>query len=359
MRGRATRPKLRKGDGLWVAAGTGRVYAKRMQLSGKRIAITGVGGFIGLRMVSRARELGMQVVGLDLDPRAARRASERGADVVVGDICDPDAVARITRGADVVFHTAAVVAEDGPMDLYQRVNVQGTRVVAETARACGVKRFVHLSSVMVYGFDYPRNVSEEGPFRGEHNPYCQTKIESDALALALHEPGRFEVTVIRPGDVYGPGCQSWVVRPVQLIKSGLFALADGGNGIMNHVHVDNLLDAVFLSLERDVSGRAFNVTDGAETSFAEFFGHYARMLHKPRLRVLPTALLLPAFSLLHTGFRVLGLTPPVSPAAVRFVQRKQPYSIARAQRELGYVPRVSLEQGMRELEVWLRAEALI
>lgn len=330
-----------------------------MQLSGKRMAITGVGGFIGLRMVERAMARGMQVIGLDLDPRAARRAAAHGAETVVGNICDPQAVARIAKGADVVFHTAAVVAEDGPMSLYQRVNVEGTRVVAQASRENGVSRFVHLSSVMVYGFDFPRHVTEEGPFRGEHNPYCLTKIESDALALSMHEPGRFEVTVIRPGDVYGPGCQSWVIRPVQLIKRGLFALADGGSGIMNHVHVDNLLDAVFLALERDVSGRAFNVTDGAETTFAEFFGNYARMLGKQKLPAFPASLLLPAFSLLNTGFRAVGITPPVSPEAVRFVQRKQPYSIERATRELGYVPRISLDQGMRELETWLRAEALV
>ncbi len=330
-----------------------------MDLAGTRIAITGVGGFIGLRMAERALARGMRVSGLDLDPKAARKASERGVEVVVGDICNPLAVARAVQGADIVFHTAAVVAEDGAWSLYRHVNVEGTRWVAQTARDQAVKRLVHLSSVMVYGFHYPRLVSEEGPMRGEGNPYCQTKIESDELALGLHEPGRFEVTVIRPGDVYGPGCISWVVRPVQLMRRGLFALADAGSGIMNHVHVDNLIDAVFLAIERDATGRAFNVTDGQETSFAEFFGHFARMLGKPKLPSFPSKLLLPAFSLLHAGFTGLGLKAPLSPAAVRFVRRKEPYSIDRARRELGYQPRVSLEQGMRELEGWLREQALV
>ncbi len=330
-----------------------------MELSGKRIAITGVGGFIGMRMAERALARGMSVAGIDLDPRAARRASQRGVEVVVGDICDAHAVAAAARDADIVFHTAAVVAEDGAWSLYRRVNVEGTRTVLHTAKACGVRRAVHLSSVMVYGFQYPRLVAEDGPFRGEHNPYCQTKIESDELALAMHEPGRFDVTVIRPGDVYGPGCISWVVRPVQLMRQGLFALADHGRGIMNHVHVDNLLDAVFLALEREVSGRAFNVTDGQETTFAEFFGHFARMLGKSRLRSLPGGLMLPVFSLAHATCKMLGITPPVSPAAVRFVRRKHPYGIERATRELGYTPRVSLESGMRELESWLRAEFLL
>jgi len=330
-----------------------------MDLTGKHIAITGIGGFIGLRMLERARERGMRVSGLDLDANAARKASLLGAEVVVGDICDPAAVARAVEGADIVFHTAAIVAEDGDWSLYRRVNVEGTRTVMEAARSAGVTRFVHLSSVMVYGFRYPRFVSEEGPFRGEGNPYCQTKLESDLLALSLHDPAHFQVTVIRPGDVYGPGCLSWVVRPVELMRRGIFALADGGRGVMNHVHVDNLIDAVFLALERDVSGRAFNVTDGAETSFAEFFGHFSRMLGAKTLRSVPGALLLPAFSMLHAGFKAVGVTPPVSPAAVRFVQRKEPYGIDRARHELGYVPRVSLERGMQELEVWLRSESLI
>jgi nucleoside-diphosphate-sugar epimerase len=80
---------------------------------GKTLAITGIGGFIGARMTERATELGMRVRGLDASPAAADAARRLGAEVVVGDVNDGDAVARASHGADVMFHTAAIIEEDG------------------------------------------------------------------------------------------------------------------------------------------------------------------------------------------------------------------------------------------------------
>jgi nucleoside-diphosphate-sugar epimerase len=319
------------------------------------MAITGIGGFIGLRMAERAVERGMRVQGLDASATAADLARQRGADVVVGDVMDKDAVARASRGADVMFHTAAIVEEDGDRALYHRINVEGTLTVAAGARAAGVRQFVQLSSVMVYGFDYPPFVAEEGPFRGEGNPYCETKLESDRLALSLHAPGTFEITVIRPGDVYGARSRPWVLRPLELMRKRLFFLIDGGRGTMNHVHVDNLLDAVFLALEKRAAGEAFNVTDGGQTSFADYFGRLASMLGRKRLPSAPGALVRRGFALAGRAGAQIGIRLPVSSAAVDFVSRPHPYSIARVRRVLGYEPRVSLDQGMTDIERALRA----
>lgn len=319
------------------------------------MAITGIGGFIGLRMAERALERGMRVRGLDASEAAAALARKAGAEVVVGDVTDKDAVARVNRGADVTFHTAAIVEEDGDRALYQRVNVEGTRIVAAGARDAGVHQFVQLSSVMVYGFTYPPFVAEDGPFRGEGNPYCETKLEGDRLALSMHAPGSFEVTVIRPGDVYGARSRPWVLRPLELMRKRLFFLIDGGRGTMNHVHVDNLLDAVFLALEQHAAGEAFNVTDGAETSFADYFGRLASMLGRKRLPSAPGALVRGGFALAGRAGARVGIRLPVSPAAVDFVRRAHPYSIARVRRVLGYEPRIKLDEGMAGVERALRA----
>ena len=82
-----------------------------------------------------------------------------------------------------------MVGEGGDIAHYRRINVGGTHCALEAARAAGARRLVHLSSVMVYGFQFPRLVDETGPMRGEGNAYCQTKIESDRLALNLHGEG--------------------------------------------------------------------------------------------------------------------------------------------------------------------------
>lgn len=165
------------------------------------IAITGIGGFIGLRMAERARELGWTVRGLDLSPQAAERARAVGAEVVVGSVNDSEAIQRTVNGADIVFHTAAVVEEDGPRELYERVNIEGTRTVATVASTSGVRQFVQLSSVMVYGFDYPQDIGEEGPFDGNANIYNETKLRSERVAMEFDNVSGMRVIVIRPGDV--------------------------------------------------------------------------------------------------------------------------------------------------------------
>lgn len=317
------------------------------------LAITGSGGFIGLRMAERARERGMRVRGLELGAEAARRAEAQGFETVVGDVNDADAVRRLTAGASVVFHTAAIVDEGGDWAKFRKVNVEGTRHVASVARDAGVSRFVHLSSVMVYGFDYPRFVSETGPFRGEGNPYCQTKIESEDALRPLHERGGFEVIVIRPGDVYGPGSVPWVIRPVELMKKGLFMLIDGGRGIMNHVHVDNLIDGIVAALDRDATGEAFNLTDGAETTFRDYFTRLGALVGRKHFLSLPKPVAMAAFAAMARGARALGRKPLAEPSAVPFVTRPHAYSIEKARSWLGYQPKVSLDDGMRELAAWL------
>lgn len=313
-----------------------------------------MGGFIGLRLAERSIERGWQVRGLDLSAQAAARAERAGAWVQTGDVNDQAAARRLCGGADFIVHTAAIVGEGGDFALYRKVNVEGTRNIARAAQAAGVRRFVHLSSVMVYGFDYPDGVAEDGPLRGENNPYCQTKIESED---ALREVWPKGATVIRPGDVYGPASIPWVVRPLQAIQRGVFMIPDGGRGILNHVYVDNLIDGIFAAIDREADG-AFNVSDGVRTTFADYFGRLARLVGK-RVRTLPAPLLRVLIRVVGTVERMTGRNPTALPESIAFVNRKGLYSIEKARTQLGYVPQVDLDEGFSRVETWLRSEKLI
>ncbi|WP_072898015.1 NAD-dependent epimerase/dehydratase family protein [Hydrocarboniphaga daqingensis] len=313
------------------------------------IAITGIGGFIGLRMAERARANGWTVRGLDLSPAGAERARAAGAEVVVGSVNDAAAVAAALQGADWVFHTAAIVEEDGPRDLYERVNIEGTRTVCKVAQQLGVRRLVHLSSVMVYGFDYPQDVAEDGPVDGQGNVYNDTKLASERVALSFNDPQRLGVIVIRPGDVYGRGSLPWVTRPVQMLRRGVFMLPGRGSGVINHVHVDNLIDGVMLAVDHDAIGEAFNITDGVATRCDAFFAPHARLAGVRRVPALPTWAVMLLMRLSQPWWRLRGQTPPASPTALRFLLRRHRYSIAKAQARLGYQPRIDLEQGVQQM----------
>lgn len=331
-----------------------------MRLKSKTLLITGIGGFIGLRAAELALARGLRVRGIEIDPGRAAQTERRlkGVRVFAGDLADPAVLRRALQGVDLVLHTAAIVAEDGSLEDFRRVNVQATRRLAEAAAAAKARIFLHLSSVMVYGFVYPDGVAEDGPLRGEGNPYCITKIESEATLFELHRPGIFDVIVIRPGDVYGPGSGPWVVRPLELMRRRMFALVDGGRGVINHVYVDNLIDAILLAAERvkNARGLAFNLTDGRATTWREYFTRLAEIGGVPRPFAVPGGLMKAAVRVLNFFRRRFGLPLEVQPAGVDFVRRPYAVSIERAREILGYRPAVDLDEGLRRTAEWLRSE---
>jgi len=314
------------------------------------LAITGIGGFIGSRMAERALAKGWTVSGLDQSAPATARISALGANITIGDINDSDKLHAAFTGADWVFHTAAVVTEDGPRELFERVNNQGTHSVCQAAQHCGVKQLIHLSSVMVYGFDYPDNVTEDGPFADHGNIYNETKLSSERIALEYHQPdNNFNVIIIRPGDVYGARGSQWVLRPLEMIRHNQFALPNGGRGVINHVHVDNLLDGVLLAHENNPGGQAFNITDDTATPCHTFFQYHANMAGKPRLFSLPASVMKSALWLTEMLLKPFGKQPPARAAGVNFLLRKHKVCCEKAKQQLGYQPKISLKQGMQNI----------
>ena len=309
----------------------------------ERVGITGGGGFIGTALARAVRARGDEVRGLDLDDRAGEAWAELGGDLRTGDVTDPAIAAAFCEGLDTVVHTAAIVEASGEWDAFRAVNVEGPRTMATAARDAGVRRFVHLSSVMVHGFDFPDGVAEDGPLDGAQNPYCQTKIESEEAVLALHDPGTFDVYVVRPGDVYGPGSVPWTIRPVTYLRDGLWAHIDADVAVHNHLYIDNLVDGILAVLDRGTPGEPYTFTDDVRTPSRDFFGRYAEMLGIDDV---------PEISAEQA--RALG----VDPEGVRYLSRHATYSCERA-KALGWAPAVDLDEGMARTRAWLADEGYL
>ncbi len=311
-----------------------------------RVFVTGALGFIGRALSDRYRERGAEVRGVDVRPDP-----ERG--VVAGDVAAPGEWQRHAEGCDLVLHTAAVISmRDDPAPVW-RVNVLGTRNVLDAARDAGASRFVHLSSIVAFSFEYPDGVTEAFPIRPNGVPYVDTKVASEQVVLQAHAAGEVPCTVVRPGDVYGPGSRPWVIWPVEELKRGRLVLPAMGRGTLSPVYVDNLVDGIVLAAERDEGvGQVFTITDGVGVTTSDFFGHYARLLRK-RVRVVPTPV---GRALAAAAGRLPGEESEVNPAAVAYVARRGTYSIEKARSMLGYEPAVDLAEGMRRTTDWLRQE---
>lgn len=319
-----------------------------------RVFVTGAAGFIAHALATRYRAAGSQVVGVDLHADPARG-------IVAGDIATPGPWQEALAGSELVIHTAAIVSNAVDLDASWRVNVLGTRNVVEAAARARARRLVHFSSVRAFSdLGFPDGVSEEHPVRPDGNPYVDTKIASEQVVLQAHAAGELAATVIRPGDVYGPGSRPWTLLPLEIVKSGRFVLPARGRGVFSPAYVDNLVDGVLLAAAQpEAAGQVFTLSDGVGVSAREFFGHYFRMLGKCGPLCLPTALAVPLASAADRAERLRGRRTEVNAVSMKYLARRGTYSIAKARRVLGYDPAVSLDEGMRRTERWLREQGLL
>ena len=308
--------------------------------------ISGASGFIGAHLTRRLVAAGCDVIAADRSPVTATP----GVTPVRCDIRDRASVEQALDGRTIKYavHLAAKVGDFGARAEFHAANVVGTRNVLEGLSARGVTRIVHFSSIAAMGFDPGASAGEDAPLSTDGDAYSATKAEGELVARDLQRRGA-PIVIIRPGDVYGPGSIPWVVRPVAMLRKRQMFFVDGGSGHFGHVYVDNLLDGVLLALANPAAeGRAYILTDDEQdTSFRTYFTRLAIAVGAPAPRISvpkPAALLLGA--MVEQVARVLGVTPPFTRTAVHFVTKGGSYSIARAKAELGYSPRIKLDEGL-------------
>jgi nucleoside-diphosphate-sugar epimerase len=330
--------------------------ATGMDLAGKRVLVTGATGLIGGRVIERLREHpDVRIRALVRDPARAERLRALSVEIATGDITRPETLEEAVADSQVVVHCAARVTERGTWEDFWRSNVEGTRHVLDAAARAGIERFVHVSSIAVYGL-FPRDQTDESfPYQPCGNAYCDTKIEAEKIALDYHRRRGVPLVILRPGIVYGPRSLHWTIRIIELLKANRLLLLGRADGLCNHVYVDNVVDAILLAMRNDeVLGEAFIITDGRATTWREFFGYYARMLGRRRIPQLPAVPAKMALRLVGWASRLRGHPPPLSPTVVDYLQHRALFRIEKARERLGYAPRVSLEEGMRRTEAWLR-----
>jgi nucleoside-diphosphate-sugar epimerase len=325
-----------------------------MEIKNKTILITGTDEFIGLRAAELAISQGMKVRGLQTSQVQDKNLQNLGVEIIVGSITDEKIAQKACQDVDIILHTAQLAEEAGEIKRFREINVGGTINIAKAAKQAGVKTFVHLSTVLVYGFNYSDNISETGILSSDNNPYCQTKIEAETEVLKLNSSPDFGVIIIRAGDVYGPGSIPWIVRPVLMMRQKLFAYANDGKGVMNHLYVDNLIDAIFLAIEKEAYGEIFNITDGEKTSWKEYFIHLAAMEGLPAPMSLPKEEMKLFLKVRNQGQKLFRKKADILPESVDFMSRPYAYSIAKATDLLNYKPKVDLEEGMKRTHQWLQ-----
>jgi 2-alkyl-3-oxoalkanoate reductase len=316
----------------------------------RSVFITGANGFIGRLLLNRYRALGAEVRGMDLHADPVNN-------VVAGNLTAPNAWAAHAKGCELFINTAAVVSLAASWQLYRGVSVQGVRNCLDVAIAGGAKRFVQFSSIAALGWNYPDQATEKTDVViGTQYRYGVAKGASEHVVLAAHAAGEIECTIVRPGDVYGPGSRAWLSEPLKMAKSGGLILPKGGKGIFTPVFVDDLLDGTMLAAGLpQASGQIFHLTGASATTCNAFFSNHWRWAGRSGSpRHLPLWLAVWLTTLIWGVNRVLKKPSEVTPDTMYMFARTGDISSDKAKRMLGYQPKVELNEGLRRSEAWLR-----
>lgn len=313
-----------------------------------KVLVTGSNGFLGSALVAALRDRGDEVLGLDIS----------GADVNA-DIAQPGAWQDAFAGVDAVIHTAAMVGMPSATEQFWRVNTLGSRHVLDAAIRAGASRFVQLSSVTVFGNDFPDGVTEDYPTRPTGVPYADTKIAAEHLCLDSHVRNEIEISIVRPGDVYGPGSRPWTLLPLQMIKSRRVAVPRAG--VHSPVYVSDVVRGILRVADSDrTSGQIITLSGGRGVPTGEYFDHYARMLGRRAVPRLPRSAMLGAAAVQASAATRLRRTIELSPAAVRYLaDRRGTYSIDKAADLVDWRPEVDLEAGLETTRAWLVSQGLV
>jgi nucleoside-diphosphate-sugar epimerase len=332
--------------------------------------VTGATGFIGSHLVERLLSTGTEVRGLVRNGAGAAQLQAGAAEVAFGDLTDLASLRAAVKGIDVVFHLGARVSDWGPRRPFDSVTIEGTENVLRTASEAGVSRFLHVSSIVVYDDRFTRRnhmIPETAP-RGPSGDrrlgnYARAKAAAEEAAWDYARRGQLAVTVVRPALVYGPRDRTTVPRLIGYLKSSNAAWIGRGNPTIDPIFVTDVAECIEMAAasERAI-GEAYNAAPAEEIGMREFWAAMCRAIDVPEPQItVPYWLAAVHTSFLEGWSRLTRSRQPplVTKAGLTLFTHDRHYISTKAQHELGWRPKVDLEEGLRQTAQWLRAEKSI
>jgi nucleoside-diphosphate-sugar epimerase len=321
-----------------------------------KVLVTGGTGFTGSALVMKLVNLGYSVKTLDYkEGIRVEQLREAGVDVVIGSVTDKKLVDEVTDSVDFVFHVAAAFREmDVPDEHYYNVNVNGTRNVFEAAKKHKVKKVIYCSTQGVHGHISNPPGDENSPIAPE-DYYQQTKYEGELVAQEFIKEG-MRVTIIRPTAIYGPGDPERFYMIFKRVKNGTFPMFGKGNTFYHPVYIDNLVDAFILSMDPDKgNGQTYIIADEEYFPIKELVKRVGKAMDKDvKIKFYPIIPLVIAGHVVEKICKPFGIAPPIFPRRVDWFRQVRAFKIEKAKHELGYKPRVGIDEGLRNTAEWYK-----
>jgi len=332
-----------------------------------KVLVTGATGFLGSHIVESLMRHGHEVRALARRTSNLRHLEHTGAEVVYGDVMDYDSLFAAANGVDIIIHAAGIVMPGwGKWEEYEDNNVSGTKNALVAGVEAGVKRFVYVSSTTVLGpagcSEVPADESTQSDLVCTPDTYYDyAKMLGEQVALEYHKYGKIPVTVVRPAMIYGPRDRYIADRFHWLVKLPISFFPGKRNPKIPLVYVSDVADCTVLAaMNEKAVGEIYNVVPTEEVTFRHLALAMSKALGKPYRGVdIPLWLLyVGGVSMEWWGKLRRSKKPPLyTRAAVRFFNEGMNLKSGKAKSDLGWEPKVSIEEGCRLYVQWRRTQA--
>ncbi len=323
--------------------------------------VTGATGLLGSYIVEKLAAAGQPVCALVRANSNTDFLDRLPVEKRIANLAEMNSLQSICRDVEAVYHCAAQVGDYGRWHEFQANTVQAAIHIATAALGAGVRRFVHISSVSVYGqSDRPSLILTEEQPLAQRVPrwfyYTRAKVAAEEHLWRMYNQQGLPLTVIRPAWIYGPRDRHRLPRLYDALKSSRYRIIGAGQNSLNAVYSGNVADACLLAAGNPAAiGQAYNISRDGCIRQMDFFAKLARELHCP----VPDA---------HIPYRLaqsVGLgceaishlvrstrPPLISRYAVWWLGQEVSFPTDKAHEQLGWSPAVTYDEGIRRTAEW-------
>ncbi len=327
------------------------------------VLITGGTGFIGSRLALRCLEAGDRVVIYGQENTPAEKQNRKtiedaGAKIILASMTEREQLADALEDIDLVFHLAAAQHEANvPDSLFWDVNVKATKQLLEIATEKGVNRFVHGSTIGVYGSVLSGQLDESSELRPD-NIYGVTKLAGEKVVLEAGN--RLPVVVIRISETYGSGDRR-LLKLFKAIDKKAFFMIGSGKNVHHLIYIDDLIDGFLAAASNDrASGEVFVLAGREIVTTNEMVATIARILGKKLLPIrVPLFPMMAVAIAMESILRPMGIQPPLHRRRMDFFKKSFLFSLDKSRDILGFEPRYSFHDGVEQTVQWYKKTGLL
>ena len=319
--------------------------------------VTGATGFLGGALTRRLYSMGWHVTALGRNVSKLKNMESEGLRVLPLDLKEKDAMAEICKDQDIVFHCAALPSPWGNFEAFYQANVIGTRNVIRGCEKYKVKRLVHVSTPSLYfGYSSRVNVKETDELPEPVSNYAATKILAEQEIDEAFARGLATIA-IRPRAIFGPGDTVIFPRLIPRLQSGKLPILGDGENVVDLTYIENVVDALLLCAESPANtlGKKYNISNGEPVKIWKLVECICTELNLPSpTRRISYQTANAAATALEFFYRLIPKQPepPLTRITVSMMANSTTLDISAAKNELGYKPRVSVNEGFERFMKW-------